>query len=145
MIYIPTVIILGLSITVWDAFRKLKADLLKYLDSNEIYNSESNNLPEIRRRYLQLCDVVTCIDKTFQIYMVFCCIFLGCSLLNNIYYFSAGCTDPRSYIINLFYNLGSFLILCISGALVNDVVSEIFVEIVEHEGSISSRQRVKGL
>ena len=126
MIYIPTVVILGLSITVGDAFRKLKVDLLKYIDSNEMYNSEFNYLPEIRRRYLQLCDIVTCIDETFRIYMVFCCIFLGCSLLDNIYYFSAGCNDLRSYIVNLLYKLGSFLILCIAGALINDEVSEIF-------------------
>ena len=137
MIYIPNVVILGLAITVWDAFRKLSVDLLKYLDSNEIYNSEFNYLSEIRQRYLQLCDIVTCIDKTFRINMVFGCIFLGSSLLNNIYYFSAGCFEVRSYIVNLLYNLGSFLILCIAGALFNDVVSKNFVE--EHKGNISSR------
>ena len=125
MIYIPTIVILGLSITVCDAFRKLKLELLKEFDLYEIYNPELNKLTKFRRTYLHLCEIVACIDETFRIYIASCSVFLGSSLLNTIYYFSAGCVELEAYVINLLYHVGAFLILCVSGALVNNSVSKI--------------------
>ena len=125
MIYIPAIVILGLSITVCDLFSKLKVELIKAFDTCEIYNPELNKLSKIRRTYLRLCEIVACIDKTFRVYIVSCSVFLGSSLLNNVYYFSAGCLELKTYVINLSYNIGAFLILCVSGALVNNAVSEI--------------------
>ena len=125
MTYIPTIVILGLNITVCDSFSKLKVELIKAFDTCEIYNPEMNKSTNIRRTYLHLCDIAACTDETFRIYIVSCSVFLGSSLLNNVYYFSAGCLELETYVINLSYNIGAFLILCVGGALVNNAVGEI--------------------
>ena len=76
MTYIPAIVILGLSITVCDAFDKLKVELLKVFDTCEIYNPELNMLTKIRRTFLRLCEIIACIDKTFRVYIVSCSVFL---------------------------------------------------------------------
>ena len=61
MTYIPTTIIFGTSIVVWYEFRYLKAQISDSIKSKEIYDLQKDIFGTFRIKFLNLCDVVSCI------------------------------------------------------------------------------------
>ena len=122
IIYIPTIITLGLSFVIHKEFSILKSQILDAIDSKQLCETHTKVFSPFKRKYEEICDTVTCIDETFRYYIVACTASIGVNTFGNIYFQTVSCYPQDSFVPNLILYFSTFFILCASGVLVTRMV-----------------------
>ena len=123
IIHIPSVVILGFSMAIYEEFRILHSDLYDAIESRELYNADGTSFSSFKRNFKRICDAVTCLDETFKYYVVISSLCAAGGIFAGIYYQAAGCFKEDVLVITLSSSFLLFLVLCISGDLVRRKVN----------------------
>ena len=127
---IPIICILGLSLIVREEFHNLQSEIYEAINSDHLYNSTEDIFGSFKQKCKDISNAVICIDNTFRYYIIVISFDIGVEVSSAIYHRYAGCTRSDMFPVSLMVNFCVFLVLCISGAILQDAVSKIRANIM---------------